>query len=409
MKIGLLAYHSAINFGATLQLLSTYSYLQRHGHEPVVINWVAPDLEDYYKKVATKEQLSEQLATRQRLWNETARCSSSEDVARVIELEQIEAVIIGSDAVAQHHSFLERVAFPCRTIIGVNGTHSDCQFPNAFWADWQDSLTQRIPVAVISASSQDSAYRYMQFGLRKAMEKRVMAYDYLSVRDTWTQKMMQHITHGRRIPKVTPDPVFAFSQNASSVLPSREEILERFQLPERYVLMSFINSRTVSQDWINRFSEVAKADGTTCVMLPFAHSASFGLLKKIISLPFSPVDWYALICYSEGYVGHNMHPIVVSMHNGVPFFSFDNYGTKRFNGLLPTDSSSKIRHILQQADLMEQRVSCISKTFTAPSPEDVYRQLRQIDKDKEGEFARRYLESYNDMMATVIDILNKNT
>lgn len=28
MRIGLLAYHSAINFGATLQLLSTYMFLR---------------------------------------------------------------------------------------------------------------------------------------------------------------------------------------------------------------------------------------------------------------------------------------------------------------------------------------------------------------------------------------------
>ena len=32
MKIGLLAYHSACNFGATLQLLSTYRYLLKAGY-----------------------------------------------------------------------------------------------------------------------------------------------------------------------------------------------------------------------------------------------------------------------------------------------------------------------------------------------------------------------------------------
>ena len=48
MKIGLLAYHSVCNFGAMLQLLSTYMFLENHGHEPVVINWVAKDLEEYY-------------------------------------------------------------------------------------------------------------------------------------------------------------------------------------------------------------------------------------------------------------------------------------------------------------------------------------------------------------------------
>lgn len=407
MKIGLLAYHSAINFGATLQLYSTYCYLRNHGYNPVVINWIAADLDDYYEHTSTLEQREQQLKTRSQLWNETRLCRTSIDVAHVIEEEGIEAVVIGSDAVAQYHTWLERLAFPCRTIVGVNGTHSDCQFPNAFWADWTDFLSKPIPVAVISASSQDSVYRYFVGSTREAMRKRVMNYCYLSVRDEWTQKMMSHITHGECVPRVTPDPVFAFSQNAAQILPSKEELMERFGLPERYVLMSFINNSTVSQDWIDAFSKLCRNEGITPVMLPFAHRESFGVADIKIHLPLSPVDWYALIMYSEGYVGHNMHPIVVSLHNNVPFFSFDNYGTKRLNGLWPTDKSSKIKHILGRAGLLSQRVSCISKTFTAPSPESVFNQLRSIERQKMNSFATDYLAEYNQMMADVISAITK--
>ena len=407
MKIGLLAYHSAINFGATLQLYSTYCYLQNHGHEPVVINWIAADLDAYYEQTSTEVQRQQQLAIRRELWTETALCRTSEEVARAIEQEGIEAVIIGSDAVAQYHTRLERLAFPCRTIIGLNGTHSDCQFPNAFWADWADYLKRPVPVAVISASSQDSVYRYFVGATREAMCKRVMQYRYLSVRDEWTQQMMIHITNGQRVPRVTPDPVFAFSQNAASILPSKEELLYRLGLPGRYVLMSFINDRTVTQSWIDEFAQLCRQDGLTPVMLPFAHKTSFGHADYEVSLPLSPIDWYALIRYSEGYVGHNMHPVVVSLHNGVPFFSFDNYGTKRFNGLWPTDRSSKIRHILSRAGLMEQRVSCISKTFKAPSPEVVYEQLRCIDRKKMNSFAKEYLSEYNQMMTDVLSAIAK--
>ena len=56
MKIGILAYHSACNFGATLQLLSTYSYLKNNGHDPLVINWVPEDLEDFYRKPTPEAQ-----------------------------------------------------------------------------------------------------------------------------------------------------------------------------------------------------------------------------------------------------------------------------------------------------------------------------------------------------------------
>ena len=61
MKIGLLAYHAVCNFGAMLQLLSTYMFLKNHGHEPVIINWVAKDLEDYYSQNTPKSQIENQL------------------------------------------------------------------------------------------------------------------------------------------------------------------------------------------------------------------------------------------------------------------------------------------------------------------------------------------------------------
>lgn len=38
MKIGILTYHAACNFGAFLQLLSTVEHVRKRGLEPLVIN-----------------------------------------------------------------------------------------------------------------------------------------------------------------------------------------------------------------------------------------------------------------------------------------------------------------------------------------------------------------------------------
>ena len=43
MNIGILAYHSACNYGANLQVLSTVGYLKRNGHNPIVINYETDD------------------------------------------------------------------------------------------------------------------------------------------------------------------------------------------------------------------------------------------------------------------------------------------------------------------------------------------------------------------------------
>ena len=407
MKIGLLAYHAVCNFGAMLQLLSTYMFLKNHGHEPVIINWVAKDLENYYAQNTPISQIENQLKLRLQLWKETALCRTIKDVANIISNEQIDAVIIGSDAVAQHHPLFERIVFPCRNIIAINSVTSDVVFPNPFWGIWTDYLDKPVPVALMSAASQDSKYKYISKKLRKQMKERIMAFSYVSVRDVDTQKMFSFITEGQCCPSVTPDPVFAFNQNAASLVPSKEELIKKYGLSDKYMLISFKNEKrsNVSQTWLNKFQDIAKHHGIQCVSLPFSTSLSAGELESEIALPLNPIDWYALLKYSCGYIGNNMHPIVVCIHNAVPFFSFDNYGTKHANGLFCDSSTSKIRHILKVANLLDCRIASNSLFRRTPSPEHVFNKLQTFDKAKCKNFAQGYLNKYNEMMTKILERL----
>lgn len=407
MKIGLLAYHAVCNFGAMLQLLSTYMFLKNHGHEPVIINWVAKDLENYYAQNTPISQIENQLKLRLQLWKETALCRTIKDVANIISNEQIDAVIIGSDAVAQHHPLFERIVFPCRNIIAINSVTSDVLFPNPFWGIWTDYLDKPVPVALMSAASQDSKYKYISKKLRKQMKGRIMAFSYVSVRDVDTQKMFSFITEGQCCPSVTPDPVFAFNQNAASLVPSKEELMKKYGLSGKYMLISFKNEKrcNVSQTWLNKFQDIAKHHGIQCVSLPFSTSLSAGELESEIALPLNPIDWYALLKYSCGYIGNNMHPIVVCIHNTVPFFSFDNYGTKHANGLFCDSSTSKIRHILKVANLLDCRIASNSLFRRTPSPEHVFNKLQTFDKAKCKNFAQGYLNKYNEMMTKILERL----
>lgn len=407
MKIGLLAYHAVCNFGAMLQLLSTYMFLKNHGHEPVIINWVAKDLENYYAQNTPISQIENQLKLRLQLWKETALCRTIKGVANIISNEQIDAVIIGSDAVAQHHPLFERIVFPCRNIIAINSVTSDVVFPNPFWGIWTDYLDKPVPVALMSAASQDSKYKYISKKLRKQMKERIMAFSYVSVRDVDTQKMFSFITEGQCCPSVTPDPVFAFNQNAASLVPSKEELMKKYGLSGKYMLISFKNEKrcNVSQTWLNKFQDIAKHHGIQCVSLPFSTSLSAGELESEIALPLNPIDWYALLKYSCGYIGNNMHPIVVCIHNTVPFFSFDNYGSKHANGLFCDSSTSKIRHILKVANLLDCRIASNSLFRRTPSPEHVFNKLQTFDKAKCKNFAQGYLNKYNEMMTKILERL----
>lgn len=405
MKIGLLAYQSAINFGANLQIASTYGYLLNNGHDPIIINLIPEDLRESYAE-SKSEQAQAHINFIKSYCTLTDECHNAKEMADVIRNEKIDAVIIGSDAVAQHHPLLERIVFPTKTIFSVRKLTSDRMFPNPFWGTFADYLAPNYPMAILSASCQDSSYRLINPLVINRMRKRLENVRYISARDTWTQAMYEHIFKGERNVPVTADPVFAFNQNVKKQ-PSETEIREKYGLKRDYVLLSFLRSSTVSEDWLAEFESKANAVGIDCVALPFPAGMKFNnSLKNRIELPLSPMEWYCLIKYSKGYVGHNMHPIVVSLHNANPFYSFDNYG-RRVNKHFVDESTSKIKHILTKADMLDYRSSCCNNGIVPPEPEFVLNKLITFDYDKTSIFSQRQTEAYKDTMNEILYSLQK--
>ena len=99
-----------------------------------------------------------------------------------------------------------------------------------------------------------------------------------------------------------------------------------------------------------------------------------------------------------------MHPIVVCLHNAVPCFSFDQYGTK-FLQFITNNSSSKIYDILEKFSLLDYRVSCNSQLYKAPSPEHVLSKLFSFKKDKVQIVATDLYGQYQNMMVKILKSL----
>lgn len=401
MKIGLLAYHAACNFGAFLQLLSTVEYIKKQGDEPIVINWIPKDFRKDYEKRSLPDVRRLYARLREKYYPMTKFCETDKQVAMVIENENIEAVIIGSDAVTQHHPLRERIHFPCRRIFYIAHPTSDRMYPNCFWGAFNKYLKKPIPLAVISGSSQDSKYYFIKGQTKLKMKKSILDFRYMSVRDDWTQKMIEYITDGDVVPRVTPDPVFAFNNNASHLVPLKEDIIKKFDIPKDYIILSFKGTKSVSQDWINELQKLANAKGLACVKLPYADAPAFGDIQYSVGDIVTPLEWYALIKHSKGYIGNNMHPIVTSITNGVPFFSFDNYGIPMIDGKQTNGESSKIYHILKQADLLDNRIYTCCKDYSPIEPKEVLNRIINFDILKEKAFADRYYKQYEKMMIDV--------
>ena len=354
MRIGIITYYRVANFGANLQAVSTYRFLERAGHTPIFIHYMSRQLYDttdgcYDSNPQVRAHLDfiDSVILRQ-----TETCLTVDDINRAIERHAIEAVIIGSDAVLQHHPLLSRIHLYGRRLIRirVDKVNDERLFPNLFWGF---GINPDIKKAFMSVSSQNSQYQYFSKRLRQRMAEALKTFSYISVRDTWTQQMV-HAINGSD-PPLTPDPVFAFNQNAGNLIPTREETLRKFHLPERYLLVSFLNVH-VPADVIHSLKRQFEGKAE-CVALPTPLGMRYQHdYDHEIPLPLSPTDWYALIKHSAGYIGNNMHPVVIALHNGVPCFSIDNYSNYDFFRRPKNDGASKILDLLRRFQLSENHI-----------------------------------------------------
>lgn len=405
-KIGILTYHSVYNFGANLQALSTLCYFKNHGYDAKIIDWRPRDLSRQYAESTPIKQAEAHETFYKCYFDLTETCHTDEDIVRVIEKESMDAIIIGSDAVCRHFPFLIRWR-PSRTHVFLkNGLCSPDIFPNPYWGSFYSKLNRKIPMILMSVSSQGTLYQYVLCRERKRLSKAIDNFSYITVRDSWTQKVFEHFSYGKLLPDITPDPVLGFNMNVASEIISRN-IIKRFNLPEKYIILSFKRKFTPSEDWIRRFCQCCNSKGISIISLPYPQEENTLKVDINVPLPISPIEWYNIIRYSVGYVGNNMHPIIVSIHNAVPFFSFDYYGhLGLITGKVRLDCS-KIYDLCLKSDLLNYYSNIQRRNYQFPDPETVFERIYNFDKEKALLLARKKLNDYKDLMAHIERVIHE--
>lgn len=411
MRIGVLTYHCQPNYGAQLQAVSTVGFLQQQGHSVFVLNWYAPDLEGMYARRIPEQQIICHQQFTEHSLPVTAKCQTIEQLAECIDQLQLDGIIVGSDALFKFIPARTYRYFSLRKLRFINKfTPLSCELldNNPFFGGFIHKLKRKVPVAVYAASSQNCQYQQMNFIERFKMRNALANYRFISTRDKWTQQMVCAITHRTDVP-VYPDPVFAFSSNANISIPSKEDILRRYRLSEDYVLLSF-RCRLCQPKLVSELANAACRHGLEPVSLPMPEGdRDFGIPHSI-PLPLSPIDWYALIIHSRGYIGERMHPIVVCLHNAVPFFSFDEYGTDRQqpDGTMAYHpSSSKTYQIVDNASLLDFLYS-YRGTAPLPDAEAVICRLLSFPTEQCRNFASSMAQQYREGMTAVLNSLKAN-
>ena len=406
MRIGVLTFYREINFGANIQALSTYCYLKKHGHAPIFINYCSIEKEKQWGPLMDNEPQPHchREFIDKTIVEQTEICHNSEDINNVIKKHNIEGILVGSDAVLQHHPLRDRLRFSKKRLLNIRKAIPDTTFPNPFWGV---GIDEKVKMALMSASSQDSEYNHFSGAMKKKMRDALSRFSYLSVRDTWTQKMLRNILGNDSKMKiiVTPDPVFNLNNNASEYIPKKEDVLHKFKLPEKYVLISLFGQH-LSMQTLEELKEQFQNNEVACVALPM----QLGYLFKHpfdyeIPVPLIPTDWYALIKYSKGYIGNNMHPVVVALHNAVPCYSLDFYGVRDFWGKPKKEISSKIHHILKEFGV-ETNYRNVIRGKCEVIAQDIVSGIMNFPITQVKKIAEKKSYEYNQMMNDILNSWN---
>ncbi len=394
-KIGILTHHSVYNFGANLQALSTQECLRSKGFDAYIVNWVPQDLRQYYLSSTPTCQVEVHESFFNKYYCLTELCRNSQDIAYVLENEGFDAVVIGSDAVIRHFSLLYRYT-PCRKGFRKNNLNSTDIFPNPYWGDFNYFLHKKLPIAMMSVSSQGTMWRSIRFLEKMKIKKALSSMSYLSVRDTFTRDAISYFTKGEIVPSITPDPVFSFNQN--------------LRLPdccqkEKYVIFSFKKATMPSNEWLKNLKNIFNKNGYEVLSLPFPQEECSFEVDKKISLPLSPIEWYQIIKQSSGYIGNNMHPLVVALHNDVPIFAFDYYAVKPGWFSKPNITMSKIYDLLVFAGLEDNYFNILEGYSNIPTCEYVYDKVTSLNAEKLKLFSNKMKIKYDSMIDNMLSNL----
>lgn len=403
MNIGILTYHCVPNFGAQLQTLSTVGFLKRHGHNPIVLHWYPKDIERQYDLHVPKVQIRCQMEFAQQNFPLSMLCRNENKLIKEIERNHLDMIITGSDALFKYVPRLNRShAFSKRKFRFINN-YSTCEDlqGNPFFCDYYKRMDKKIPIVAFSVSSQSCPFKLMSDDEKNMMALDMSNFKNITVRDNWTQKMVKYIT-GKMV-DITPDPVFAFNQNCYINEPCMEKLKAKYCLPEHYVLLSF-SPESMDSSYVQEIGRKLMEKGLNPVSITEPEGLTdFGFNCRV-NLPLNPIEWYSLIKNADAYIGTRMHPIIVCLHNSIPFFSFDGNGIceKETSRMKYNRDSSKIFDILKVADFLDN-IYALRSDLPLPLPQKVLDKILTFNKKRCDIFAKQMLCSYERAMG---DLLN---
>lgn len=299
MKIGIITYHRAHNYGAVLQCYALQEVLRTMGHDAWVIDYCQPYIDDRYKSVFDFLQFSKLLfklnpksalrlivghfrSRRRKLKFENfrrkyLRCTGECSLETIPQ--NFDCYMIGSDQ--------------------VWGLHCTCGYDPVFWGQFKRPPKSKLVGYAISSNGD-----YKDYLSKQEIISYVNSFDYLSFREESVRDDIKSITGLTK--SITLDPTLLTIQEIWSVL------LNKRWKKRNYVVVYQIRVLPHNRNMIkNQAVQYAKKYGCDVI--------------DLTSMRYSVEDFVSAIRYAKCVFTSSFHATVFSLIFGTPFFSFKLY------------------------------------------------------------------------------------
>lgn len=396
MKIGILTFHRSYNFGANLQTIAVQSALTAKGHSPVIVNYHDSQKMSEYRRTISPMQAKRHEDFFERYYNESPVLTNEREVQEFCS-DSLDAVLVGSDAVFKlvpKYDPVNLLKDAIKTITGRKGKSRYTEYLPPYWLNWTDGKRgNQVVKASIAASCMSTLFHFIPAKTIRDMKRSLKRFDYISVRDQWTEKMVKYVSTGEIMPEICPDPVFSLGDNFS---------FPKDEYPDADVSKTILLSGRFANEWLESFIQAAHASGYSVSNLPNP-DASFEnpRFDTNISLPLSPLGWYLLLSQAAGYVGIRFHALVSCMSNQTPVINVDNHLRS-----LIGKRTSRMYDLCERSRILQKHISLRDINKTPPSKvlETLFNKASMVNANNYAVFAST---KFSEVMDKILSIASK--
>lgn len=317
MKIGILTFHCAHNYGAILQAYALQEVLTNRGHDVEFIDYQSPYLLRIYKWLTWKRFIHKDISISVREIGLLSKRKMRYDrFQRFIKdkltlskhsynLQSYDVIIIGSDQVWN-----------------TTLTHG---FDSMYWGAWNH---QHTIVASYAASMEDKIVLEKKSKIAHFLKN----FDYISVREKSIKEQLKQLTN--KPIDVVVDPTLLLNREKWSDLGGKP-IIEH-----DYILLYQVRNNNVALDIAHKIAAELKMK-LVCL------SARLDSCNDKVAISSGPMEFLSLFRHAKFVVCTSFHGTVFSIVYHVPFFSV----------ILNDGKDARVINLLSQAGLSDRGIS----------------------------------------------------